>query len=237
MELEKILEKEARQMGAAYFGIADLSRTKGGAITPHEAELVAEYPIAISVGVALNPSVVDGIGNQTDVFALHTYHHYIYEVVNRLIDQITLHLGSILSEKYRALPVPASLRIDQDHLYAAFSHKIAASLAGVGWIGKSCLLITPDRGPRLRLGTLLTYAHLTAGNPVKEGCGKCNACADGCPARAIIGKNFVPTEPRESRLMAQRCDEYCSENEKKLGKRACGFCVYICPFGFTKGTG
>jgi epoxyqueuosine reductase QueG len=36
-------------------------------------------------------------------------------------------------------------------------------LAGLGWIGKSCSLISPHFGPRLRLVTVLTNAPLKAG--------------------------------------------------------------------------
>ena len=236
MNLERKLEKEARGMGATYFGIADLSLTRGGAITPYETRLTSEYPLAISIGVPLIPQVVDRISDQTDVFALQNYIFHTRHVVNPLIDQITRRLSSFLVyEKHSALPVLASQTVDTKNRYGMFSNKIAASLSGLGWIGKSCLLITPDRGPRVKWGTILTNAPLETGNPMKVKCGSCTKCVAACPTQAFTGKDFAPSEPREMRMIVERHTLLLDEQEKKLGTRVCGICVHICPFGMAKG--
>ena len=236
MNLERKLENEARRMGAAYFGIADLSLTRGGAITPYETRLISEYPLAISIGVPLIPQVVDRISDQTDVFALQNYRFHATQVVNPLIDQITRRLSSVLVyEKHSALPVPASQVVDTKNRYSMFSNKMAASLSGLGWIGKSCLLITPNLGPRVRWGTILTDAPLETGNPMEVKCGSCTKCVEACPAQAFTGKNFDSSEPREARMIVQRHVQFAEEREKAIGKGVCGLCVYICPFGKVKG--
>lgn len=236
MNLQGKLEEEARGMGATYFGVADLSLTRVDAITPYEARLVSEYPLAISIGVPLIPSIVDRLSDQTDVFAIHNYWFHVYEVVNPLIDQITRRISSIVvSEKYSALVVPASQTIDKENRYGMFSHKMAASLSGLGWIGKSCLLITPDRGPRVRWGTILTDAPLKTGTPTEVKCRECTKCVEACPAQAFTGRNFVPSEPRETRMIVERHIQFCTERGESIGKDACGICVYVCPFGKPKG--
>ena len=235
MDLQEKLEHKARNMGATYFGVADLSLTKGGEITPNESKLVTEFPFAISIGVPLASTIVDRIGDQTDSYGLYNYwfHHNI--VINPLIDQITRNLSFILtSDKYSALPIPSSLRVDTQNYYGNFSNKMAASLSGLGWIGKSCLLITPDHGPRVRWGTILTDAPLTTGTPTEVECGECTKCVDTCPAQAFTGRNFVPSEPRETRMIVERHIQFCSEQGKNIGKDACGICVYVCPFGKPK---
>ena len=232
MNLQRKLEREARGMGATYFGTANLSLARGGAMTPYEARLISEYPLAISVGVPLISSIVDRIGDQTDVFALYNYWFHVYQVVNPLIDQITRLLSSILmSEKHSALSVPAGQGIDKKNYYGIFSNKMAASLSGLGWIGKSCLLITPDRGPRVRWGTILTDAPLESGTPMKVKCEKCTECVDVCPAQAFTGKNFIPSEPRETRMIINNHIKFAKEREETMGTRTCGVCVYVCPFG------
>jgi len=60
----------------------------------------------------------------------------------------------------KSFPVPASQIIDEEKLLGVFSNKMAAHLAGLGWIGKSCLLVTPEAGPRARWATVLTQAAL-----------------------------------------------------------------------------
>jgi len=232
MELQITLEGAAKNLGAFYFGVADLSLTRGGSLTPYEERLASEYSLAISIGVPLSSEVVDRMGIQDDILALRNYWFYVYRVISPLIDHITSRLTLIImQEGYRALPVPCTQTLDVDNYRGLFSNKLAASLAGLGWVGKSCLLITPDRGPRVRWGTILTDAPLHPGKPVEVRCGECVLCVEACPAGAFTGKNFEPSEPREMRMQAGKCSEFLEEREHSIGYRVCGKCVYICPWG------
>jgi epoxyqueuosine reductase QueG len=232
MELQQRLEEMAKNLGAVYFGVADLSLAQGDSLTPNEKRLITEYPYAVSIGVPLSPETVNRIGNQEDIPALLNYWFHVYRMISPLIDYITTRLTHvIMSEGYRALPIPCSQIVDADNLYGFFSNKMAASLAGLGWIGKSCLLITPDRGPWVRWGTILTDAPLHPGKPAEVKCGECTVCVEACPAGAFTGRNFEPTEPREMRMHARHCNEFFKERERNIGHRVCGMCVYVCPFG------
>jgi epoxyqueuosine reductase QueG len=232
MTLQSRLKDTAVIIGAAYFGVADLSLTQQGKIMPYEKKLVSEYHRAVSIGVPLSSAVVGRIGDESDLFGLLNYRYHVYQVINPLIDHITARLSLILiNEGHTAIPVPASQTLDSKNYYGLFSNKMAASLAGLGWIGKSCLLITDGRGPRVRWGTILTNAPLITGNPVKPKCGKCIKCVEICPAGAFTGRDFIPSEPRESRMIAKKCFDYFDERESKIGARTCGLCVYICPWG------
>ena len=44
-----------------------------------------------------------------------------------------------------------------------FAHKTAATQAGLGWIGKTALLVSPAFGPRVRLATVFTDMPLATG--------------------------------------------------------------------------
>ncbi|MCK9565162.1 MAG: hypothetical protein M0Q43_03825 [Methanothrix sp.] len=69
-----------------------------------------------------------------------------------------------------------------ERVAVVFSHKLAAHMAGLGWIGKSCLLITPEAGPRVRWASVLTDAPMKAtGYAMAERCGECRKCVDVCP--------------------------------------------------------
>ena len=235
MKLENELRKEALAAGAAYLGVADLSLTQQGVTTPYEGRLASEYPFAVSIGVPLSTSVVDRIGDHSDIFAIRNYWFHVYQVISPLIDQISGRLSSILtSGGYAAMPVPATQTLDEEGLYGIFSNKMAASLAGLGWIGKNCLLITADRGPRVRWGTILTNAPLEAGQPIEPRCGKCTECVEACPVGAFTGRDFIPSEGREMRMLASKCNEFLIEQRKNIGSRVCGKCVYICPWGFSR---
>jgi ferredoxin len=95
-----------------------------------------------------------------------------------------------------AFPVPASRRTDDEHICGVFSQKLATHLAGLGWIGKSYLLVTPEHGPRVHGVTLLTDAPLLpASTPMEQKCGACPECVDICPRHAFNGRIFYKEEP------------------------------------------
>ena len=66
--------------------------------------------------------------------------------------------------------------------------KAAATLAGLGWIGKQTLCITPQLGPHVRWACVVTDAVLPYDAPFTEDlCGECELCIKSCPTQAIIG--------------------------------------------------
>jgi epoxyqueuosine reductase len=221
----------AESLGADYFGIADLApaqdfiREQGG-------EKIARYPRAVVLGITLLDTLVDGL-EDGDLPSSILYKHHAYDVVNTALDQIGLRIANTLQRSgYRAFPVPASKRTDDGRICGIFSHKLAAHLAGLGWIGKSCLLVTPDHGPRVRWISVLTDAPLIpTGRAMIQQCGKCTECTEICPVQAITGRAFSEGEPREARLDTAACDRYFKDLEKKQGVGVCGKCLLICPHG------
>jgi epoxyqueuosine reductase QueG len=219
-------------MGARFFGVADLSVAQE-AIVAQGGEFLATFPRAISVGIALMDSIVDELPRHKEPVIARTYDYLIYNVVNQSLDRIALRVSAALEEQgYRTLPVPTSQRVDDENLMGLFSHKLAAHLAGLGWIGKNCLLITPEVGPRVRWTTILTDAPLEAGSPLSNRCGDCRLCVEACSSQAFTGRPFDPQEPREARFDAHHCEEYRNHlRDEVTGVRTCGMCVYVCPYG------
>ena len=86
-------------------------------------------------------------------------------------------------------------------------HKTVALRAGLGFIGKNNLLVTPQYGCALMLGKVLTTAPFIAtGEPPKAPqCGGCNVCVEVCPNKALLGKAWSITTAREEILTRSRC--------------------------------
>lgn len=219
--------------GADFFGVADLAPAHE-AILAQGGPVIAAYPRAVSIGIALMHSIVDQLPQREDPAVAVSYQTCCYDVVNARLDLIASHVGSLLQQEgHRAMPIPASRRVDNERLCAAFSHKLAAHLAGLGWIGKSCMLVTPEVGPRARWVTVLTDAPLQAtGQPMEERCGRCRQCVEVCPAQAFTGEPFRPSEPREKRYDVKKCVDYFMGISKK--EKVCGLCLYVCPHGRRK---
>ena len=123
--------------------------------------------------------------------------------------------------------------MNYDTLTTSLPHKTIATLAGLGWIGKSALLITKEYGPAVRFTTVLTNAVFEVVNSINDSlCGDCNKCVESCPAKAISGKNW--------KFGLERQDIYdafaCYKTARKLSKNIlipntiCGICINACPW-------
>lgn len=223
----------ADSMGADFFGVAELAPARD-AILSQGGEVIGAYPRAISIGIALPHSIVDQLPLRQERAVAINYRHHGYDVINQRLDLITSRLASVLQrDGHKALPIPASKRIDAERICGAFSHKMGAHLAGLGWIGKSCLLITPEVGPRVRWATVLTNAAFSAtGRSMEERCGECRECVEICPVGAFTGKSFREEEPREVRYDARKCNRHLDAIKRKDPELAvCGMCLYVCPHG------
>jgi epoxyqueuosine reductase len=220
-----------REQGAEYFGIADLNPVRDEVIR-QGGDVPGLYPKAVVFGIVLQNSLVNmlPLGSQESKIA---YYHHTYQVINTRIDLITSRIADIIQKNnFSAFPVPASRRFDNKRISSIFSHKLAARQAGLGWLGKSCMLITPDHGPRVRWGSVLTDAPLKAvSEPMEEGCGNCQACVDICPVQAYTGESFREGEPREARFAADLCDRYFEGMKTRKEDPVCGLCLYVCPHG------
>ncbi len=71
--------------------------------------------------------------------------------------------------------------------------RIAGYLCGLGEIGYSRMLLTPEFGPRNRVGIIMTDVELEP-DPIYDGpqlCNKCMACVRDCPTGAISSTSSV----------------------------------------------
>ena len=114
--------------------------------------------------------------------------HTMYEELSRVSYQIArfLERGGSRSS---AVPthIPIEMSRETKGLVGEISFKHAALAAGLGVGGKSCLLLTPEWGPRIRLSAVVTEAVLEPDSMLKDDyCGDCHLCIDACPTGAIL---------------------------------------------------
>lgn len=236
MSFDLRVRELALELGADFYGVADLAPAHD-AILAQGGPTIAAYPRSITVGIRLMDAVVDPIANHHDRAAVLNYRQHGYDIVNARLDEIVSRLASCLQRQgHRALPLPSRAQVDTEKLIGHFSHKMGANLAGLGWIGKSCLLITPQAGPRVRWCTVLTHAPLEpTGQMGAVRCGTCTDCVDICPVHAFTGVPFQPEDPRAVRYDAHACSRYLTERAQTVGQSVCGLCLYVCPHGRQQG--
>lgn len=213
------LEAIARWNGAVLFGVADLRGVELDRISAAGVEAsLAGLSTGISFGCRLSDLVVDGVTDHPT----RTY-QYHYRQVNLLLDHIGLLIASHLDQLgCRTFPVPASQILDWKAYRGHISHKAVARLAGLGWIGRSNLLVNPRYGSRVRYCTVLTDLALPCDRPVELDCGGCRRCVAACPGGAIAD------DPAGFDLA--RCVETIDlvRQKENIGSRICGICVRAC---------
>jgi epoxyqueuosine reductase len=74
--------------------------------------------------------------------------------------------------------------------------------AGLGWVGKNSLLLTPGFGSFVLLGEVILDAECDAHDApfAADRCGSCTRCVDACPNGAIVSPRVVDTRRCISRL-------------------------------------
>ncbi|HET6410350.1 MAG TPA: tRNA epoxyqueuosine(34) reductase QueG [Chthoniobacteraceae bacterium] len=107
-----------------------------------------------------------------------------------------------------------------------------AAAAGIGWHGKSTMLISTELGAWFFLAEILTTLEFDPDKPLPDRCGKCTRCITACPTGAI-------TTPHQ--LDARRCISYLTIESKgsipeefrpMIGDRiyGCDDCAAACPW-------
>lgn len=187
-------------------------------------------PWAVSIAVALDPTVIRDISNgPTRAYFAE------YKRVNELLVDLCERAAGILTKlgKEARAVEPTTAHFDERTLSMPVQHKTIATRAGLGWIGKSALLITKQYGPAVRLSSVLTDAEFTTGDPADaSGCGDCHCCVDRCPAGAIVGRHWSVGAPRESICNAFACRDAARSLSGRQGIDAtiCGICINACPW-------
>ena len=231
-ELNKTINEFLKKETVDYIGFAKLDNYREE-LADFGGNIVKGYKYGISIGIAIPNSIVDHLPERFDPNVACAYKGYCYNILNTRLNFAASKLSSFLNGiGHRTLPISAADRTGEENAFPSVSHKMIAHIAGLGWIGKNCLLITPDRGPRVRFISLLTNAPLEAvDNPMEQRCGSCMECVKSCPPQALKGINYASGHPREERLDFKICQDYFDELKKTMKWDVCGMCLYACPYG------
>lgn len=213
-------------------GIGDLSMYNLDDNSPIERNFFEKFKFGISVGIKLNDEIIEQIDDKPTVAYAE-----LYRDINKKLDEIAERVKNWIENKgFKAYIIPASKLVDEKDLKGELSHKVVARLAGVGWQGKSLLIINPEFGPRFRMVTILTDMVLKPDSPIENRCGDCEACKTACPAFAIKGVRLLDKEYykfREEAVDLEKCFKKLCEFKTMDGINAtvCGVCIKVCPWG------
>jgi len=226
-ELKDLVIKFCRDRGVDLLGFAPVKRWDEANEVPSEFRPQAIWSPAktvIVMGLAMPLPIVETTPS--------VVHMELYKTANQELDQLAYDLTRYLNRLgYASFFFPrdgfGSMKALRENNKAAFSHVMAAKYAGLGTIGASHCLLTPEFGPRVRFVSVFTATELPP-DPVigKELCIKCEACAKCCPKKAI--------RMRQDRVIGDYDSMACLEMAEELTARRCypcGICTKVCPVG------
>ncbi len=118
--------------------------------------------------------------------------------------------------------------------YGPLLERPFAAAAGMGWLGKSTMLLAPGFGPWVLLGAVATTLELEPDAPLRKSCGSCTRCVVACPTGALGSDGTV--------LDARLCISYHTiENRGAIPRDlrtkfgdwvfGCDACLESCPVG------
>jgi epoxyqueuosine reductase len=245
-DLTREIKELALRAGADLVGIAPAEgwdAPKGHNPT----DLMPNAKSVVVLGIRLLDWILDHGPPRARVF------HHMY-VIN-MLERVAFEVGRRLADKgFDAYPVDEfvgyesemgalsqSMRsmewfktFEKDPNYKLFLHGeipfvLAGYKAGLGVIGKSGLLITPQFGPRANLGVIITSAPLKPDKPIEANfCKGCYVCVKTCLGQAISDQGIDAAK-------CWRADFEHGESVAGVNFRPCpGPCRRNCPVGKLK---
>ncbi len=138
--------------------------------------------------------------------------------------KVAVQLGYLI----RSLGYPARAHIDGNYRVIA---PLVARDAGLGELGRMGLLMTPELGPRVRLGVVTTDLPLipdlrSDNTSVLDFCRICKKCAENCPSRSISMGN---RQEIDGVLRWQINSDSCFRYWNAIGTD-CARCMAVCPY-------
>jgi epoxyqueuosine reductase QueG len=262
------LKKKAKELGADIVGIASAERLRDEPEGFRPVDLLPGAKSVITVGIRQLPTYMETAPDAP-------YAMYGYRQKNDQINSVLWNVSRLIEKAgFAAMPIEAygegELVVDTSALpgraerkmkaraqiKGSFSHVRAAVQAGLGEVGLNGQLLSPDYGPRVHLGSIVTTAPLAA-DPLFKGkvcLGEaCNKCVDACPAKAIgaggklsdidclIALDSLTTNYDDT--VRKMLDEQSKESVQKRAAWAIGYtdfagigycgipCTNVCPVG------
>ncbi|MDA8217478.1 MAG: hypothetical protein M0Z94_07640 [Dehalococcoidales bacterium] len=193
MGLESEVKALARENGAALVGIASRERLASAPPSADAGYLLPSTRSIISFAIPLDRKVIRDYLGKKDWLGHGADQKRIYRGLYTIADGLADFLrgrgfearGVDANSIYRPEPGGAT-RINAVLRVPDFSHRYGAVAAGLGWLGWSGNLMTPQYGSAVFLGSVLTSAELEPDPLLEENpCDKCKLCTTVCPVEMV----------------------------------------------------
>lgn len=195
-KLEDEINDVAKAAGASGVGIASVDRLMDAPPSADPKDVLPSTRSVISVALPLDGPIQRDFLSKRDrlshCFERKRLAQRIYELCDRLVtllrdrgfEAVVVDVNNVYRPEHGANDITEMTEFLPD-----FSHRYAALAAGVGRLGWSGNLLTPDHGAMVELGTVVTSAELEQSPQLERSpCDQCTVCAAVCPVGMISKK-------------------------------------------------
>ncbi|HEX78993.1 MAG TPA: epoxyqueuosine reductase [Dehalococcoidia bacterium] len=226
------LDDFLKGMGVDVVGVADLGEYKDDRLWDEAQKLLPGAKSIVVMAMEVFRETVSRVTSRALIgdMALRDLYKANTDVIDGLLDWEGFKLVKGLHAKgYKGLLLSAGgAPYDARFLEGPLSYKHLAKAAGMGILGWSSLLLTPEYGGRVRLAAVITDAAFNASPPLymENPCIECGgACIRICPAKAIS----KPEDGDDYRIDKYACSSYYTASG------GCAECLKVCPAGRVSG--
>lgn len=208
---------------ASGFEEPDLEKRTNPELLLEEAQSI--IAIAIAYPSKLKDAPRSVAGERRGLFARASWGLDYHRAVGNRLEQLQTYIEELVPGVRTRSMVDTGELVD----------RAVAERAGIGFSGKNCSIISPEKGSYLYLGEMILDVYLPPDEAIEDGCGDCDKCMTACPTTALV-------EPGV--LDAKRCIAYLTqmktlmprEFRSKLGGRlyGCDTCQQVCPYNRKK---
>lgn len=203
------LKSLVKGQGVDLVGVADLRaiRDMPLGIKADAAAFLGQFRSSVVLGAQLGKPEQSASGTEASLFLEHA---------------ALAAADHLERNRRRALIVHTEDEFDPVKRMGLMSLKILAKAAGLGWQGRSLLIVSPTYGPVHRWIAVLTDMKLPGAAVVANQCGDCALCVEECPAGALKLVDFDDHPV---------CREDVLDIDLCRGDDGCMECITVCPWG------
>ncbi len=216
----RFLKNWAKKMGALEVGITGLKEyhlySFRGRDQNYGRKVMRDHDFAIAFTVEMDKEMMDAAPKGPTV--MESAGKYLNAGI----------IAVLLAKFIRNMGYPARAHIDGNYEVVC---PLVARDAGLGDIGRMGVLMTPELGPRVRIGVVTTNMELEPDLPKPDPsmlhfCELCKKCAAVCPGQSISFESGTEVEGiKRWRIDQGSCYDYWC----KTGTD-CGRCMAVCPY-------
>ncbi len=150
------------------------------------------------------------------------YHAVFHDKLSQLTQLLETNLGTSVASR---ICVDSSPLLERE----------LAQSAGLGFLAKNTMLISPGLGSYFLLGELLLEIEAQPTNPLptsSKQCGQCRQCIDACPTNAFVDEHVLDARRCISYLLIEYSGVIPLQFRDAIGTMlfGCDICQQVCPY-------